>query len=721
MTIQTPVYVSTAPDDGQGDKLRDAFIKINERFQDIASLMQNRGNWTTGTQYEPRDYILESGEAYVCVIGHTAGTFATDLAAGKWASVDALDLRADLASTINGKGAALVGFQQAGTGAVDRTAQDKMRESVSVQDFGATLDGVTNDATALFNANAAAVAAKVSLLIPGVMHIGTPTTITAPIVDTLNQMFSATSQVTIANGLPVRPDWWGDVQNSLNYATNALPSTGGIVKLANRTYKPNNHVYGFGVPANAVYFSKANVSYVGEKMPQLSNDCKKLEGGTVVQGQIIAYANNIEFRDLGVDSGHTVMNTYFGGAASPGLSGEGLLCTYPDNVAKAAAQIRYGVRLHNIAGLCMSPSALTHAMIVGEGYSGVVCTGEMLGCYGTHGIVIKCKNVRAEQFTSFCNAGEGVIIKSDAQATAQAVDIQIGKIFVDASGPSGWSPHAIATTGHGLQFNPDGNVIDRIQIGSVEAYGYQIGVGVAGSFSLSDVQIGSIKTDGYGVTGGTNIGINLNLGGTLRVDRFQCANVVLRNHAKGVVNSVYGVSQTMLGNVEAVNMSDVAIEVGSQAYLNIACLKAQNVTNGVFRITGTPKLLLGSLWRDQAGSSKPTYTSTNGGLAPALKNGWTQISGNDIFGVDLSGGRVNLKGLVLPGTSNILCTLPQWAWPSEVKRCLAQGRGGSGQIAIPVTIGTDGDVKVNEVSGGTANCTNWLSLTGVGWDAAVVT
>jgi hypothetical protein len=169
MTIQTPVYVSTAPDDGQGDKLRDAFIKINERFQDIASLMQNRGNWTTGTQYEPRDYILEGGEAYVCVIGHTAGTFATDLAAGKWASVDALDLRADLASTTIGKGAALVafegggnvqdlkeaqgsslvGFLQAGTGAAQRTAQDKLRENVSVKDFGAVGDGVADDTGAI--------------------------------------------------------------------------------------------------------------------------------------------------------------------------------------------------------------------------------------------------------------------------------------------------------------------------------------------------------------------------------------------------------------------------------------------------------------------------------------------------------------------------------------------------------------------------------------------
>lgn len=42
-------------------------------------------------------------------------------------------------------GAALVGFIQAGAGAVLRTLQDKAREVVSVKDFGAVGDGVTSD------------------------------------------------------------------------------------------------------------------------------------------------------------------------------------------------------------------------------------------------------------------------------------------------------------------------------------------------------------------------------------------------------------------------------------------------------------------------------------------------------------------------------------------------------------------------------------------------
>lgn len=55
-------------------------------------------------------------------------------------------------------GSALVGFLQVGTGAVRRNAQDKMRETVSVKDFGAVGDGVTDDLAA-FNAAIAALPA----------------------------------------------------------------------------------------------------------------------------------------------------------------------------------------------------------------------------------------------------------------------------------------------------------------------------------------------------------------------------------------------------------------------------------------------------------------------------------------------------------------------------------------------------------------------------------
>lgn len=50
---------------------------------------------------------------------------------------------------LSSAGSAIVGFIQAGTGAIFRSSQNKMRDIVSVKDFGAVGDGVTDDAPAV--------------------------------------------------------------------------------------------------------------------------------------------------------------------------------------------------------------------------------------------------------------------------------------------------------------------------------------------------------------------------------------------------------------------------------------------------------------------------------------------------------------------------------------------------------------------------------------------
>jgi hypothetical protein len=72
----------------------------------------------------------------------------------------------DLASTSSGKGAALVGFKQAGTGAVTRTVQDKAREVVSLLDFGADPTGATDSTAAMVAAVVAADANGGTLRVP---------------------------------------------------------------------------------------------------------------------------------------------------------------------------------------------------------------------------------------------------------------------------------------------------------------------------------------------------------------------------------------------------------------------------------------------------------------------------------------------------------------------------------------------------------------------------
>lgn len=86
-------------------------------------------------------------------------------------------LREDLASADPEKGSAMVGFQQAGEGAVPRTVEEKLRDTISVKDFGAVGDGVADD-TSAFQAAVNAVSGD-DIIIPGGTY-----KITAPVVVT---------------------------------------------------------------------------------------------------------------------------------------------------------------------------------------------------------------------------------------------------------------------------------------------------------------------------------------------------------------------------------------------------------------------------------------------------------------------------------------------------------------------------------------------------------
>jgi hypothetical protein len=88
--------------------------------------------------------------------------------------LDALgNLRADLASPSNG--GTLVGFQQAGTSAVARTALNKMRDVIHARDFGVVADGVTDDRAALQAAINRAMTLGAELRLPaGVMRVSSP-------------------------------------------------------------------------------------------------------------------------------------------------------------------------------------------------------------------------------------------------------------------------------------------------------------------------------------------------------------------------------------------------------------------------------------------------------------------------------------------------------------------------------------------------------------------
>lgn len=98
-------------------------------------------------------------------------------------------LRAYLNQFVTSVGASIIGWIQSGTGAVLRTIQAKLRESVSVKDFGAVGDGVTDDSAAF---QAAATASGVLYVPPGIYILNTGITFTSKSV----MLFGAGRELT---------------------------------------------------------------------------------------------------------------------------------------------------------------------------------------------------------------------------------------------------------------------------------------------------------------------------------------------------------------------------------------------------------------------------------------------------------------------------------------------------------------------------------------------
>ena len=67
-----------------------------------------QGAWVTATAYTVGQSVVESSKIYICIVAHTSGTFATDLAASKWILLLGDNL-ADLDSLANTDGNFIVG------------------------------------------------------------------------------------------------------------------------------------------------------------------------------------------------------------------------------------------------------------------------------------------------------------------------------------------------------------------------------------------------------------------------------------------------------------------------------------------------------------------------------------------------------------------------------------------------------------------------------------
>jgi hypothetical protein len=570
--------------------------------------------------------------------------------------------------------------------------------------YNARLDGVTDDTAALFSANARAVAVGSLLLIPGPCHVASPITVTAPLVDTVNSMFSLTSQVTIDNGLPVRPEWFGTAASPYR-AAQALPQPrGGVVALRNRTYPSCGFAY------NGVFMDRDNLVFRGEQMPQLANDCRSLTGGTIINGTFYVYANNVTIENLGIDTGAAYLGA--------GVPNDAMICSYGNDALKTAGTLKKGLRLHNVIGLCKTPSGLTHSMLAGEGYTDVTLTGDITGCYGTHGVVLKCRQVKGAgaSINGYLNDTEGFIIKTDSHGSDASTDVSIGSVNVFQDGPDGWAPYLTSASASsiGVLIHAFAGNIGNTKVGHINERGHSYGMKwqIDGNYIIDNVQIDSVTTETNSISG-----VSIETGFALAsYQRCQIGLVVARNAPLGAVFVWQTAADVSIDQLRVVNCATAAVAASAVANPVIHTLMAENCA-AVWQITSTAKPRCGQ--RFMLGSTSIDYTSAGGGQVPTLAGTWAQFPGEQTWGVELNNYGVRLRGLLSPGAGvppvNNVINLPQFARPPQNLRVIGVGSGGAGYGPVPITVGPAGIVVINEAAGGVANASTWMSLAGIAW------
>lgn len=334
-------------------------------------------------------------------------------------------LRSDLANnTSSSKGAGQVGFLPEGSGAIARTSLSKMRELVSIRDFGAVGDGVTNDYPAWSALVAAYPTARVTCLVPA----GTFTSLTA---------------ITIPKNIHVK------MLNGAKILNTAL------------------------VHFTNVSATSANSSNVKPSEPQLGADADQgafnyleLSGNTATGGNVVS-----QFSDL-VDTTQNVLSNaggsfarysevrHGGASSSGGFVGLGGF-SYMTSNGNPTAAVKDSV---GVAG---------YAASLGFNYGGTV-GAEKGSVFGSNfyarldsGATF-FSNLTASEFNTEVRTGASVAYKSGIQVVGVSNDAVAGSLYDCAIAISNQS--GAVSKSHGILFGPMNGVSPIATTGTIIGY-----------------------------------------------------------------------------------------------------------------------------------------------------------------------------------------------------------------------------------------------------------
>ncbi|CAB4152108.1 Pectate lyase superfamily protein [uncultured Caudovirales phage] len=219
--------------------------------------------------------------------------------------------------------ASQVTYLPGGTDAVATNVQDKLRQTVSIKDFGAVCDGTTNDTVAVQNAISSIGSGDVSLIIPGPTKInanltfsgntqldfsqggmfigtaGTEVIIVTKLNANIQQIFSNCKPIS-TTGITVYPEWFGavkdgttDDQPAFALAIEYLKNVGGIIQLQSGHYAIDNPIE---VLYNHITIQGAgnNVSWIDVTSPSVN--------GIEIVGVSGTPIRNVMLRDFSIIS-----------------------------------------------------------------------------------------------------------------------------------------------------------------------------------------------------------------------------------------------------------------------------------------------------------------------------------------------------------------------------------------------------------------------------------
>lgn len=204
--------------------------------------------------------------------------------------------------------------------------------------------------------------------------------------------------VTLGGGDPwvvYVDDFTGTDQQKL-YAAIAVVPDGGVVKLSNRIYNVN-WVFADG------YITKDNFTIEGTKTPTFKADGTGLENGTIITGTLaIVDSSNLVIRNLGVDCGSSVCDTYFAGAAQEGF----ILANSNHN--PVSANKNKNILVENIVAIVKDASAAVHCFLFECVESSIA--RNIKARNGVHTFVIKATNSFVEKVDIQGSGGNGMYI-----------------------------------------------------------------------------------------------------------------------------------------------------------------------------------------------------------------------------------------------------------------------------------------------------------------------